>query len=69
MHVPEKSLEDIQKTIREVPDFPQPGIGFKDITPLLADSAMFAASIDHLIANFQPGEVDAIVGVDARGFT
>jgi adenine phosphoribosyltransferase len=59
---------DIERAIRNIPDFPKPGIQFKDITPLLADARLFAASIDLLTANFKPGSVDAIVGIDARGF-
>lgn len=59
---------DIERAIRNIPDFPKPGIQFKDITPVLADARLFAASIDLLTANFKPGSVDAIVGIDARGF-
>lgn len=59
---------DIAAAIRNVPDFPKPGIQFKDITPVLADAKLFAASIDLLTKNFKPGEVDAVVGIDARGF-
>ncbi len=59
---------DIQNAIRSIPDFPKPGILFKDITPLLADARLFAGSIDLLTANFKPGTVDAVVGIDARGF-
>src|SRR5271154_6154413 len=59
---------DIAKAIRNIPDFPQAGIQFKDITPLLADARLFAASIDRLTGNFAPGSVDAVVGIDARGF-
>jgi adenine phosphoribosyltransferase len=62
------TLSDIQSAIRSIPDFPKPGILFKDITPLLADARLFAGSIDLLIGNFQPGTVDAVVGIDARGF-
>lgn len=62
------SLSEIQSAIRSIPDFPKPGILFKDITPLLADARLFAGSIDLLTANFQPGTVDAVVGIDARGF-
>jgi adenine phosphoribosyltransferase len=58
----------IEKAIRNVPDFPKPGIQFKDITPLLADPKSFALSIDLLTASFKPGEVDVVVGIDARGF-
>lgn len=62
------TLCDIQRAIRSIPDFPKAGILFKDITPLLADANLFAASIDLLIGNFKPGMVDAVVGIDARGF-
>jgi adenine phosphoribosyltransferase len=59
---------DIERAIRNVPDFPKQGIQFKDITPMLADPRLFAGSIDLLIDGFKPGEVDAVVGIDARGF-
>src|ERR1700749_862447 len=59
---------DIEKAIRNVPDFPKPGIQFKDITPLLADPRIFAGTIDLLTQNFQPGSIDSVVGIDARGF-
>jgi adenine phosphoribosyltransferase len=59
---------DIEKAIRNIPDFPKPGIQFKDITPVLADNRLFAGSIDLLTGNFKPGMVDAVVGIDARGF-
>ena len=62
------TAQDITAAIRNVPDFPKPGIQFKDITPVLADAKLFAASIDLLTANFKPGDVDAVVGIDARGF-
>jgi adenine phosphoribosyltransferase len=58
----------VQDAIRNIPDFPKPGIQFKDITPVLADARLFGASIDLLTANFKPGQVDAVVGIDARGF-
>ena len=59
---------EIEKAIRNVPDFPQPGIQFKDITPVLADARLFSGTIDLLVANYAPGSVDAVVGIDARGF-
>src|SRR3954454_16966880 len=59
---------DIQRAIRNIPDFPKTGIQFKDITPVLADARLFAGSIDLLIDGFKPGSVDAVVGIDARGF-
>ena len=60
--------KEIEPAIRNVPDFPKPGIQFKDITPVLADARLFAGSIDLLTENFRPGAVDAVVGIDARGF-
>jgi adenine phosphoribosyltransferase len=65
---PAPTLQDIERAIRNVPDFPKPGIQFKDITPVLADPRLFAASIDLLTDGFKPGSVDAVVGIDARGF-
>jgi adenine phosphoribosyltransferase len=56
--------------LRDVPDFPKPGIVFKDLTPLLADVAAFAATVEALAAHARglPGDVDAVVGIEARGF-
>jgi adenine phosphoribosyltransferase len=62
------SVADIASAIRNIPDFPKPGTQFKDITPVLADPRLFAASIDLLTGHFAPGSVDAVVGIDARGF-
>jgi len=59
---------EIEKAIRNVPDFPKPGIQFKDITPVLADAHLFSGAIDLLTAHYKPGDVDAVVGIDARGF-
>ena len=59
---------DLQRAIRNIPDFPQPGIQFKDITPVLADARLFSGCVDLLTANHRPGSVDAVVGIDARGF-
>lgn len=66
-HAP-KSVHDLKNAIRNIPDFPKAGIQFKDITPVLADPHLFAASIDLLTENLDPGSVDAVVGIDARGF-
>jgi adenine phosphoribosyltransferase len=62
------TVADIAATIRNVPDFPKPGIQFKDITPVLADGRLFSGVIDLLLDGIQPGSVDKIVGIDARGF-
>jgi adenine phosphoribosyltransferase len=59
---------DLAAAVRNIPDFPQPGIQFKDITPILGDARLFAASVELLTANVVPGSVDAVVGIDARGF-
>jgi adenine phosphoribosyltransferase len=68
MSNPRLSPADIERAIRNVPDFPKAGIQFKDITPLLADAGLFSGSIDLLTEAFKPGMVDAVVGIDARGF-
>jgi adenine phosphoribosyltransferase len=62
------SVAEITAAIRNVPDFPKPGIQFKDITPVLANPRLFAASIDHLLTGLTPGSVECVVGIDARGF-
>jgi adenine phosphoribosyltransferase len=56
--------------VRDVPDFPQPGVMFKDITPLLADGPRFAAVVEAFAAPHRQGEeaVDVVVGIEARGF-
>jgi adenine phosphoribosyltransferase len=59
---------EIERAIRNIPDFPKPGIQFKDITPVLADARLLAGSIALLTEGFEPGMVDAVVGIDARGF-
>lgn len=62
------SIAEIEKAIRNVPNFPKPGIQFKDITPVLADARLFNGAIAELCQPFKPGSVDAVVGIDARGF-
>ena len=59
---------DLEAAIRNVPDFPKPGIQFKDITPVLGDAALFAGSIDLLASHHADSRIDAVVGIDARGF-
>lgn len=60
--------ERITDCIRDIPDFPKPGIVFKDITPVLQDPEAYRAFIDLLIAEYQDQCLDAVVAVDARGF-
>ncbi|WP_242108962.1 adenine phosphoribosyltransferase [Luteimonas aquatica] len=57
-----------QHLIRDVPDFPKPGIVFKDITPLLADRDGFAAAIEAMAAPWREERLDAVVGIESRGF-
>jgi adenine phosphoribosyltransferase len=58
---------DLRTLVREIPDFPQPGIGFKDITPVLADPAGLDAAVAGLAA-LAPPDVDVVIGAEARGF-
>lgn len=62
------TVAEITRAIRNVPDFPTPGIQFKDITPVLADARLFSGAVDLMTEGFAPGSVDAVVGIDARGF-
>lgn len=62
------SLQRLRSTIRDVPDFPKPGILFKDITPVLADPKMIALAIDGMIEFLNGQKVDKVIGIDARGF-
>src|SRR3974390_996726 len=58
----------LKKLIREIPDFPKPGILFYDITTLLKDKAGFATLIDALSEHYISGDVDLVLGMEARGF-
>ena len=60
--------EWLRSHVREVPDFPQPGVRYRDITPLLADGATFQRAVDELTARFEGATVDRVVGVESRGF-
>ena len=64
----EVTVGELEAAIRNVPDFPQPGIQFKDITPVLGDARLFAGSIDLLAEQHRGTGIDAVVGIDARGF-
>ena len=60
--------DELRGLIRDVPDFPSPGILFKDITPLLGDPAAFASVIDRLAEHFVGRHIDKVVGIESRGF-
>ena len=61
-------MQRLRDRIRDIPDFPKPGIVFKDITPLLADEVGFSSVIDETVVHFGRGNVDKVVGIEARGF-
>ena len=62
------TVADLDAAIRDVPDFPKPGILFKDITPVLGDPDLFKASLDLLAETAGNTKIDKVVGIDARGF-
>jgi adenine phosphoribosyltransferase len=59
---------DLAQYIRDIPDFPRPGILFKDITPLLAEPRAFQAAIDQLYERYRAAPLDAVAAAEARGF-
>jgi adenine phosphoribosyltransferase len=65
---PDRAGVDLRKFIRDIPDFPRPGIVFKDITPLLLDPGALAASVARLEQFARPLDVDFVVAAEARGF-
>ena len=58
-------MTDLKRHIRDIPDFPKPGIVFKDITPLLADRDAFRATIERFIETYR-GRVDVVLGIESR---
>ena len=65
--LPAELTELVLDNLREIPDFPEPGVLFRDITPLLADGRAFGAFIEGLAAHYA-GRVDAVAGLESRGF-
>jgi adenine phosphoribosyltransferase len=63
-----ETVEKVRDAIRDVPDFPKPGIIFKDITPVLCDGALFRQTIDLFLKRCRTMQIDKIVCIDARGF-
>ena len=61
-------MDDLKKLIREIPDYPKPGILFYDITTLLKNKQGFRALIDRLCAHYAGHKIDLVVGIEARGF-
>ena len=61
-------IASIRNAIRDIPDFPKPGIVFKDITPLLGDGRLFAKTIDLMAARYDGQKIDTVLGIESRGF-
>ncbi|MCC7344493.1 MAG: adenine phosphoribosyltransferase [Deltaproteobacteria bacterium] len=59
---------DLKKIVRDIPDFPKPGIIFKDITPLLQNPEAYKHIVDRFVARYREKPVDVIVGIESRGF-
>lgn len=73
--IPRRYVDEVQTRadllagfVRDIADFPTPGVVFKDLTPLLSDAGAFAAAVDTLAAPFRDRGIDQVVGVEARGF-
>jgi len=62
------ALEHLRQAIRDVPDFPRPGIMFKDITTLLKNSELLQLAVDNIYNNFRSERIDQIAGIESRGF-
>ncbi|MBC8075892.1 MAG: adenine phosphoribosyltransferase [Chloroflexales bacterium] len=60
--------ENLSELVRNIADFPIPGIQFKDITTLLRDGPAFRQTIDALVARYQSRPIDAVIGIESRGF-
>jgi adenine phosphoribosyltransferase len=60
--------EALAAKIRAIPDFPKPGILFRDVTPLLLDPAAFRAAVEAMVAPFRADRVDRVLGIESRGF-
>jgi adenine phosphoribosyltransferase len=62
------SVEDLRAKIREIPDFPKPGILFYDITTLLKDAAAYKDAVDLMLEPYRGADIDLVVGMESRGF-
>jgi adenine phosphoribosyltransferase len=68
MDVNNNDLNTIRQAIRDIPDFPKPGIVFKDITPLLNNGRLFGKTIDILAERYRDQKIDTVLGIESRGF-
>src|SRR3989338_6173385 len=64
----EKEIAEIRQAIRDIPNFPKPGIIFKDITPLLGNGTLFQRTIDLLASRYKNQKIDGVLGIESRGF-
>ena len=64
----QRLLTDLKASIRSIPDYPKPGIVFRDITTLLGDARAFRRAVDELVHPFAGGRIDKVAGIEARGF-
>jgi adenine phosphoribosyltransferase len=64
----QRLITDLKDAIRSIPDYPKPGIVFRDITTLLGDARAFRRAVDELVHPFAGGRVDKVAGIEARGF-
>ena len=62
------NADDLKAKVRSIPDFPIPGILFRDITPVLQDPASLAGAVDMMAAAYKDAKIDVIVGIEARGY-
>ena len=68
MTTSESDTAHLARLIRDVPDFPQPGVLFKDITPLIQDGRAFREVVDRITDRYRDVQIDCVVGVESRGF-
>jgi len=61
-------IDEIKKAIREIPDFPRPGINFYDVSTLFREPAAFGSAVERMARPFRGGDVDIVAGIEARGF-
>ena len=64
----ERKIAELRQAIRDIPDFPKPGIVFKDITPLLGNGVLFRRVIDLMADRYRSQSVDTVLGIESRGF-
>lgn len=62
-------VSELKKTIREIPDFPKPGIGYKDLTTLFRNPIAFSSAMDRMVDRYHGEKIDLVAGIDARGFS